>query len=337
MDTQSTLWCAGLPLVAQLPLAEADRRALRREAALLLVAGMVCAPLSVILFLAGLAIFAIAVSDAGNEGTPVVWVLFFGALALVGVLFVVARESFRRAKGLRGDLRAGEKLRFEGTLAEATLDETLARLLCKRLLRNDAQPQWLEILPASRRIWRANDRPVRSWIVASWAETAEQPEVAHIAAQWLEPIGVIGDFDMQQGRRELSAEEMEELRRCAKGLWRKPLLPALLLSLWSFPLAGYAIVSHKWPAGWGGIMLALLTVSAVLLDYDLYQRLRQARCIGRDLADGFVIILNARADEEKGAEDAAPGEEHLYEGLLHSGLLWTEDGRAAGWRKKSEP
>jgi hypothetical protein len=333
MDTQSTLWCAGLPLVARLPLAEGERRALRREAALLLFAGILCAPLSVLLFLVGLAIFAMVVTDAGHEATPVMWISFCVALVLVGMLFAVARESFRRAKGLRGDLRAGEKLRFEGTLAEATLDLTLVRLLRKRLMRNDAQPQWLEVLPVSQRVWRANDRPVRGWFVVSWARTAEQPEVARIAAGWLEPVGTIEDVDLHQGQRELSAEEKDELRRYAKDLWRKPLLPALIFSLWCFPLAAYALWTSRWPADLGGVMLAILTAVTILSDYGVFLRLRQARRIGRDLAWGFVIIVRARADDEKGAEGAAPGEEHLYESLPHSGLLWTEDGRAAGWRK----
>jgi len=330
METQSTLWCAGLPLVARLPLAEADRRKLQREERLLRVSGIFCLIFTPLAFL-GYLLFIVEGRDANWSSA----LIFFGMIGLFGLVplsIAIAWQNLRRAKDLRGDLREMIKLRFEGTLHDAPLDETLLILLRKRLLRNDAQPQWLEILPVSHRIWRANDRPARGWIVATWAETAEQPEVARTAAGWLEPIGVIGDFDMQQGRRELSAEEMDELRRYAKGLWRKPLLPALLLSLWCFPLLGYMAHTRHWPES-GGFWFAVLIIVTIATDLRLLVNLARARRIGRDLAGGFVIILNARADEEKVAEDAAPGEEHLYEGLPHSGLLWTEDGRAVGWRK----
>jgi hypothetical protein len=75
---------------------------------------------------------------------------------------------------------------------------------------DDAQ---LEVLKHSRLIWRRFGMPASDISIAHGRWTAEVPEHAGMAAQFVRPIGAAGEYHAH--RRALTAEELAELDSCA--------------------------------------------------------------------------------------------------------------------------
>jgi hypothetical protein len=339
-------WCAGMPLAMRRPLDEGERRRLGDEARRLRWRGWGV----VLLYPVLAAAFALAAARSHEFSPLSQGILAVGAILLFAlclpVQILVARDAFARSRGLSQDRRCGFIKRYAGELdARAGADQTLLLLRRARLIPADSSGEWsIEVLPASRRVWRVRDRSVAGWIVARAVEVADTPEVAAIAAQWLEPAGRIGNATLLGGQRELSGAEREELCRYARRLWLRPLPWAIGLTLWlSMPVAVLIVEGNLHSRGdW--IRFALLALATLWMDAAFLRGLWVAGRLRRDAAAGHVMILRPEPGGPPPPEGeawppatgaAGPDAEEpvTLEVLPFSHWLWTEDSRPASWRK----
>jgi len=331
----TTQWCAGLPLVEQLPLTEQERTVLRKERLRLSVIGVVGAcliPVTLIAFI----ICMIMSMDTGSGPTAVKHLALIVSLVVIGLLAAVANDSLVRSKGLRNDLRTGVKMCFAGCLTQTDpYNRTQQKLLEQRLLHQDpAREQSLIVLPGSGRVWLVNEQPLRKWITTSQAVTADAPEVAGIAAQWLEPVELADGTVVPLGHRELSDDEKTEIRRFSRQLFWKSFWPALLLSIWCFPLLYLCILDRRWPDE--SLYFSFLILITICADFFFIVNCRFIWRMRRDVAYGQVIITRAQATDnlDKDVNDL-PSAEQTTEWLPLSNQKWTIDGLPAPWRTRA--
>ncbi len=341
MSTETTEWCAGIPLVERRPLEEEERQALRLEARSLLrrgLAALLAFPAAVLL----LTLLLVALDSASSLIRASVFSAALLTLFCFPVLALVARDSFRRGRGLNRDLREGCVKRFEGPPRMDETDETLSTLRKARVAPALDDPLWrLEVLPGSGRVWSVQgERPAR-WITARWTEVAGTPTFAAMAAEWLEPVAKDGDTTLLGGRRDLTQAEREEVRRHARRLWVRPLPYVVGLTVWlSLPVAvilrdGRLHSGHDW------FSFCLLGAITLWTDVRFARAAWIARGLGADARDGWTIILRrqdpapSEVAEAVGLQEIAAAiaaRPEVVEALPHSRWIWTEDNRPAAWR-----
>jgi hypothetical protein len=326
-ETQTTCWCLGLPEVDEVPLAAEERKALRGQVVWNLIGGILLVPVSLITFLGG--IIALVEIDISGMAAGLMKGVLLSFLVLSALLMVLADQCLKRSKAIRGDLRAGVKRRFAGTfssLDHLNLNDRVIRALLSADLLTLWGEQRLEVLPHSQRFWRVNDRPVRRWLTATWGQTANVPEHAAIAAEWLDQLPDVEDCHLAAGTRELTETEKADIRRYAHSRWRDIFWPTLLLTIWAFPLLGYAIYTHRWPTGWDGVMFLVLNTLAVLCLVMFILGVIGAAALLRDVRGDRVNIVRVTPPESS-------GEEITIEWLPHSRIIWTTNGAPTEWRK----
>jgi len=261
-------------------------------------------------------------------------------IIIVSVLFAVVPVAVsiqwgQRAKALNKDLKTGERMRFSGVISETMGEHPLVAKLIKisSLSADRTEKQSIDIL-ASGRVWRVNDRPEKKWLLAMVSETATVPEVAHIAAQWLDPLPVNDNPSFSGGNRELSVTEKQELRNYARQQWRPPLLPGIGLTAWSGGICVLCITQWRLPPDFIGFFFLLILT--VLYDIALLIRISTARCIAKDIAAGNVLIVQGDIDGYvKGESQNSAIQEQTVEFLPQSNMTWTVDGEPASWRKST--
>jgi hypothetical protein len=317
---ESTSWCFDLPLVDRRALSADECAALQREAVQQRLLGWVCGSLFVVVLLIGIGVAAVVVSD--HPDTPLQWPLWVGIAAPVLPL-LICRQALRRARCARLDVRAGEVCQFAGGFTNGVVQSIQLQPEVNPL--RPGERIVLDILAGSGRLWRVNGQATRQFLECHIISTVNQPAIAGIAAQWLEPVGEVDGQQIDGGRRELSDAECVELRRIALNLWRRPLVPASILSLWCFPLLGYSLWIGRVPPEWGQYFF-LITMTAYA-DIIFLRNWFLARRIDRDIDNGSVLIWQKYPAPE--STDPPQTVEHLP----NSNLPWTIDGKPAGWRK----
>jgi hypothetical protein len=342
-EETSTAWCAGLPLVLQRPFTADEQESLRREARHVRLRGL--GVVALFLTLVGLFAGVVIRTDPSMEAMQVVlavWAILLLAAGLP-VTLLMARDSFRRGKGLSGDLRSGIVLRFAGPFAPHAVieDETRQSLRRARLVPDQPLSEWsLELLPISGRVWRVHGQPVRPWIVAQTVEVANTPPFADIAAQWLEPVAQDDGTTLLAGQRELSRAERDELRRYSQRLWRRPLPVAVGLTLWlCMPIAVLIMEGDLHSRSDGARFIWLAAVTAIT-DYHFISALLLSRKMRADERAGRVIIVRVAdaappislPDKTEGIGNQSGDGSEVAEVLPVSHRVWTESGRPAAWR-----
>ena len=341
MTENTTEWCAGLPLVERRPLEEEERHALLQGTQRYQWRGWgVILLFPVLLVLLGIADDTIDPHSSIGQGflTVCVIALVFVYLPLG---YLIVRDSFRRRKGLRRDVKAGRVKRYAGAITHPPLgDETFLRLLKARLLPDTLDEPWqIEVFPASHRVWKVNGQPVHRWLEAEWTETADPPEFATLAAKWLEPIQRTDEGTLLAGGREMSLDEREELRRYARSLWRRRLPVAVALTLWwSIPLAFLLTGSSpESQSAHDRIFFVFLTFLVFVANLQVAQAIGLARKFNQDVRANRVVILRVEktVNEPQGQEDTSNPEPAVtvsMEQLPMSGWDWTLEGHPAPWR-----
>jgi hypothetical protein len=238
----------------------------------------------------------------------------------------IHRQSLRHATDTRHDVQTGEVWRFAGPLDEASLTEAGAKFHQAMALQRATGEFSVDVLAHSGRLWGVNGRPVAGFQQLAIAGTAELPEGARIAAQWLEPLGDVDGHPLRVGQRDLSAAECAELRQIADSTWRRPLMPALLLTICCLPLLHSLLRNGHLPPDWRLHLTVALV--AVIADIALVRAVGIARRMGRDLRDGMVKIIQRHS----ATPQAAPPQ--CVELLRHAGFPWTIEGEPAYWRKR---
>jgi hypothetical protein len=331
---------AGFRRAGRRALAPAERRAVRGRARWLwaMFAGAVLAFWLVLFFAVGTGVF---IEEA--QGTPRVIAILVTALLFAGTiaLLLAARCFLGDSRALARDARRGYVQRYAGNLPPADgVDPRLHSLLESGLLKRDrAAPQWLEVLPHSGFLWQVNDARPRRWIPflpPQPIEVAETPAFAAVAAQWTEPVSGDGT-PVRAGQRELSPDEVRELRQQLRRALRVRLVLAIPCNLWFWTVLGLGLREGHLPrpSGWAfwhdAVSFLLLGVVAILGDLVLVRGLREAWLHAREARIGQVVILRSPLVEDEAPEEA-PAAWITLELLPLSEAVWTIDGEPAGWR-----
>jgi hypothetical protein len=258
---------------------------------------------------------------------------------VAALLILHARSALQRARALRHDAHEGVADRFEGPLPMAAESEpTLRRLLKRGLLDlHTLEPQWIEVLACSGKVWRVNGHRPGGWVSAPCVEVAPTPEFAGIAAEWLSLEN--SNEEVRTTQRDLSAPEVEELRRYARRLSRRRLLPAALFAAWA--TAGLWSGPPIAPGGSGSdlfqmILVGLLATTAFVLYLALFRWFFLSYRLGRDAQIGRVVIVRVPVPPDEETREAEP-EHRVLEFLPSSRGLWTTDGHPAPWRLSTNP
>ncbi len=332
---QTTQWCLGLPLAAEEPLTAEEQTVLRREKtrSRLGCCGLALAvPLLFVAFLLGL-VFA---TERFHDINQIGWVGVVLGIGLIGLVRVTATDLSRRAINATNDMKSGIKLRFAGVIPLYALDDPSALKLVKRqaIQRDSTAVQELVILPASQRVWSANGKRIRHYIIATCGITTNPPEISRIAAEWLDPVSRNDDVIVSAGQREISPEEKAEMRTIQRQLWTQPLSSAIIFTFWSIMIISQCVINGRWPQGGGGIFSSILLFFGVLSDYWLYIQVISALQLRRDIQHGVVLILRTQhAGANKADESDAEPVDHVFEVLPVSKMIWTVDFAPSPWRK----
>jgi hypothetical protein len=220
----------------------------------------------------------------------------------------------------------------------AESEPTLRRLLKRGLLdARTLEPQWIEVLTCSGKVWRVNGQRPGSWVSAACVEVAPTPEFAGIAAEWLSLED--GEDDVRTSQRDLSAPEVDELRRYSRRLARRRLLPTTLFAAWA--TAGLWSGQPNSPAVPGSdlpqaLLVSLIATIAFVLYLALFRWFYLSYRLGRDAQIGRVVIVRVPVPADDEDRQAEP-EHRVLEFLPSSRGLWTSDGRPAPWRLSTEP
>lgn len=328
-DTTTTQWFQDWPLVERTPLSKDERTAISRERVRLQTFGCLLTPIFPIVFLVGLAM--LAGGDLTGRSGILMGVSLLAFLLLSVAPLAIANTCFKRAKAAKQDLQAGQRRRFAGVITHAmTTNDVIFKLVANGHLSMQDSTQSVDIL-ASGHLWRANDRPVRGWSFVTISETTAVPEIAHIAANWLDPVAETPDGPINAGKRELTNDEKEELRQQARRKWQSTLLPAILSTAWCTPLLIYGIRQQQFPRGF---FFLLLVAATVLADIALVKGIRTAIRIRRDAAVGLALIMQGPIGPRSRSQAPNDGNEHTIELLPAAKLVWTVDGEPADWRKR---
>ncbi len=309
--TTTTRWLFDWPQEDCLPLTPEELSTLRRQCFHEKIIGYFLAVISPLMFLIGLTLLAAPdIIGLSSRSMPFFLLAFF-SLSVTPILF--ANECLRRAKMAKKDLHAGVKCLFAGILSSEMIQSPVIETLMNcGMLQPINSEQSIEVL-ASGRIWRVNRRAFSHRLSVTITEPADVPEIAHIAAQWLDPFQTPQGETVNAGRRELSKDEIDELRRLTRLMWQRGVWPAVLLSAWFLPLAFYSVSAGNMPPESG--MFLLLTASTVASYISLILRVMIAYKIKQDIALGLVVIVAGPVGTLKGHPFSDLGEEQVVEFL----------------------
>jgi hypothetical protein len=302
------------------------------------LAGVVLAFWIVLFVALGVGVFIEEAQGAARLTAILVTLLLFAGTI---VLFLAARRLLADSRALGRDARRGYAQRFAGLLPPAqAVDPRLQRLLAAELLKRDrGAEQWFEVLPHSGFLWQVNGARPRRWVPLmppQPVEVAETPTFAAVAAEWTEPVAADGT-PARIGQRELSADEVRELRQQLRRALRVRLTWTIPYSLWFWGVLGFALHEGdllRWLARMSlfhRALFLLLGLSTVIMDVMLVPSLREAWQHAREARIGRVVIVRCPLVEDD-APEAAPAPWITLELLPLSEAVWTIDGEPAGWR-----
>lgn len=300
-------WLLGLRREEERPLTDDERRGLSRENGWRLwgiVALVVAAPPALFLALAALTTLV----ESTAWGGLFVLVLFVGLALIV----LEARRQGRRWRTLRRDLRAGVAAVYRNVdgVPVAWSGHAVERL---------------EALARSGRILKVNGNPTaRLWVDALGREerTASVPQMASVAAQWVERVPEAPQ-DLGVNRRDLTDAERAEIRQVRV---REAVRTALIGVAVA---AGTGLGGAAALRGSGGSLLAfdrlMPTVAFVLGVGSLpavWARGRHVALLGRDAREGVVVVV-APMDRPEEAVEVLPW----------SRAVWMTGSQPAPWRR----
>ncbi len=313
-------WCLGLPLVAERPLTAEETQALQRDLRNVTL-GAVAGCLGSV---AGIPAWMGALLLTGHHPG---WMLlaFIGGPVVIGACVLQGYRCACHAARLRAERRTGTVSCFAGTATQEIFPLLQSQLFrpFKRALAV-GQACSFELYSHSGRVKSVQGHPVRTWDKQFMpAVTAPVPDQAAIAALWLEEIDRNAeDLPILAGQRELTADELAEMRWYTIAAWWFPLRRSLWLACLPGGLAIVALLRHK-PIVGPMIFLGLFLVLGIggsLLG------VRRGRAFAASRRTGLVRIFRVPLS-------ADPNATLLLEVLLDTDVPWTIDGQPAPWRR----
>ena len=331
-------WCIGMPLTGQRPLESEERENIVLEEKALRYKG-----LTAILISPLITVMVMLITITNHfQGKDVHETFFISSLLCMFLLLpasiLLSRDSFRRSRRLKQDLDCGIVKQFSGHLHKDLIKRgSVSTLFTRQLSLNGDDEASIEVLSESFRVWKVQGSPAPSWREARTVSIAAQPEIARIAAQWLQPAQLPNGETINMGRRELSNEERAEIIRIAKKIWIRHLPMSAALSVWLVilvTLIGSDGLAHDRTQLMHLWFLAFLTFTMV---YRLSMEYRRSRRLLSDERGGAVIIAEVYKDAPASSVSSSPERQEakkvVVELLSVTRWLWTEDGRPAIWRR----
>lgn len=331
---EGTTGSAALTAAGRRLLTRGERAILRRRARLLEArVGLLVMAFPPVLFI------ALAVGTLMEEASGFARGIGTGGMALLlGVcvaIVLVGRAWWKESRAVRRDARLGYVERYEVVLNESLASHPwLVKLFGEGLLaRGTAPVHFLEVLPTSGCLWRANGTRIRRWfplLPARFADVAETPPFAAIAAEWVEPP--VGDESgLHVGERELTGDEIRELKRYSRRERSRHARIALPLSLWFGVVLWLCLEAGRFPTGYGLVMFVGLGLATLTWNGLLIACLLRTRLLAQDARVGRVVIARF-ADEAAGGTGPSATLSPPVELLPVSGAEWTSGGLPAEWR-----
>lgn len=331
------VWWGGHPLVGRRALTDDEVRELRQVARGMRARGCAGCMVAPVAFFGGLALLAgTSFLDQDSPGAGAVILVFIVGIAVLVLTFGTLWERSRR---LGQDIRARQVEIYE-ILAppQPSLDGGAEGAGSSERLPDSPQPaeppRFCEVLPHSGAVWSADDDRALRWPQAPRAETAAPPDpAAYVVWSPAEPDA--SGVDHQWSHREMTAAEVEEIRRHRWERLRTALLPAILVNLLAAPglihvLSGAGEIEPV--SSWLWFVFMMLFFNALLV-----ARWLEARRHLQDIHVGRIVLVQACMGTNTPPDDNRPptvpaDPAPITEYLPISRELWTEHGRPAGWR-----
>lgn len=317
----SEKWCLTLPLVEERSFTVEEETLLRQQRRHETMGAILLGIFGTIASFVGMMVTMLF--SKNNLGLSALAFIF--GMPLIALCVFQGYRFLEHALLLSCDLRNGLLQRYAGVL-EANAVNLLQEKVGKPLKRTMVVGEncELQVYAGSGRLKSASSQVYHGWdIKLPCSKTAATPPYAAIAAQWLDRVDTTESGDaVFMGNRELSAEELAEIRASAFRCWWQPC--RTLLTCASFPaiLLMGALLNHKPYSFQLGLLIfvGVLGLIPVLRGCGLALQLRGA------LRVGAVRILHIPASN--------PDEEEVQlEFLVGSKILWTRHGLPAPWRR----
>jgi hypothetical protein len=274
----------------------------------------------------GMGALLVALGSAADDS-------FAGTTAAIGVVLsiflgiplsiVLANDYFTRAGVLRRQRVSSEVVVCEGSVEDIVAPPKDLNNIRREV--GDDPDVVLELLVPSGLVWTINGRRSKAWTIASTSRTAETPDVARLAAQYVRPIETDeGTFLVH--RRPLSDAEHAELRGYVPRLTVKAALVLTLMNVMAGTIV-MAVIVRAYPAQ----PVTMLAIHGFLVTFVLWCDVKVASTVQtrwrmqRDLRERFVVIYRPDLD---GAH-----RESVIEFLPYTRAEWTTGGHAAAWRR----
>jgi len=350
MVTRSkTAWALGLPLESTRPFTAQELNNLRQAVKRYRVNTL----LFCIAYPLAWAIFGLLASQVPSDSSVAQGFLSVAAIGLVLVglpsAILLSKDSLRRARQLAKEVKHGQVLRFVGPITEeCTYDPAFSKLVGNDLIKADQRAKLaVEVLAGSSRIWAVNEVSTKSWIEVYVADVADVPPDAATATEWL-PMEE-SEASERVGKRKLMDEEKVEMTQHARRSWKRPLPWTIGFTIWiSMPIAvmiGQGHLDH--PSYY--IQMLFVGIATVGAYVAQAKGLAMAKTLGRDRDDGEVMVIEINGAQElpnngesvgqdyADNESGAPHASNVIWGemLIHTSIMWSENGQAAAWRKGS--
>ncbi len=313
------LWCLGFPLVEQrsFTIEEAARLRLQRRNAYLfaVLVGLLGSVSSFSGMLAGLMVF--------RDNLGLCALSFIAGMPLTACCFFLGYRCLLHGNMAGRELKQGTLQCFAGTVHVTHLMQLKKIGNALKFPVNNGDPCEVWVYSATGRLLHISGHYYRGWEIAPPRyATAALPPSAAIAAEWLEEVGTTDTGDpVFAGTRELSVEELEEIRLAANHAWWHPLQRLLGIAILPELLLIAAIVTrHPYQVHlWLLFIIYGLGAITILRGLAIAARLTRGRRLGR------VGMLRIEPTSPEGAESTA-------EILIGANLFWSQDGRPAVWR-----
>ena len=336
--------CLGLPFVEERPISEEERTILQKEAQQSLGQSCIWGCLAPFVYIILITIFIVVgniifptTNDASTFQVIALAIIMVFSTGLAAVFLLKANDKNKIRKIVRKDLRKSNLKCYQG-FAPGIDQENIHKPEVQsepsvQIAGVDIsmfEPITLEVFSSSRRLWQVNGTRVKELICVPEEHTAFQPEQAQIAAKWVEPARIIEGRTIdvsQSGRRNLSKQEADEIRRRAHIAWRKPGLIALLSTAY---LGAQAI--RQWQLGpHANLQWSVYIFIALILWIDIrfVKIVWESWQLSKDATDGTVVITRL-PDEMNGDELLRKGA--VIEWLPNAKHNWTINGEPAPWR-----
>lgn len=337
--------CLGIALVEERPLNDEERALLQQETRHSL--GRSCAwgcATPVVLITLIMIWGSMSVGHDNDSAVQtmlacIALVVFFG---LPAFFILRANDQYKIRQTALQDLRKGSLKYYHGFAPGVQIDEApskgeepasenpgpLAKIANVEIPL--LKPITLEIFSGSRRLWQVNGIRVKKLICLPEEHTARQPEQARIAAKWVEPAQITTEHTIdfsQIGRRDLSSEEKEEIRRRTRTVWQRPGWGALFFTGY---FGGIALLQWSTKTPLHVKPIAYLYIALTIWADSLFIKVAWwAWRLAKDAKHG-VVLITRMPDKTKNGEFQSKGS--VIEWLPFSKSKWSINGQPAAWR-----